>query len=72
MTNIAGMTLCAKRGGPSFIETIRVDTSTLKCPEGTVPCSQKSDASNTVCMAPSELEQCPILDIMVIYSQDIE
>ena len=71
MTIIAGMILCGKRGGPTFLETFEVDPETLKCPEGTVLCSDASDATEAVCMERQNLDQCPILDIVVIYKKDI-
>ena len=39
MTSITDMVACAKRGGPNFLDTIRPDPKTLKCPYSYVPCS---------------------------------
>ena len=39
MTWIADVLPCGKRGGPNFIETVRVDKNTLRCPTGLEPCS---------------------------------
>ena len=39
MTSLSGMTACGRRGGPNFVETVRVDPYTLECPQGLEPCS---------------------------------
>ena len=39
MTAITGFTACAKRGGPTFLETVRVDPVSRICPRGYVKCS---------------------------------
>ena len=72
MTNIAGMTACGKRGGPNFLETIRVDSQTKRCPRGTVPCSNYSDSTDTVCVEKDMTDECPIIDILVIYSESMD
>ena len=41
MNQIKGKVACAKRGGPNFVDSKRVDPKTLKCPYGYVPCSDK-------------------------------
>ena len=58
--------ICAKRGGPSFIDTIRVEPVTQKCPKGHVPCSPHSSASETVCIAQGQEYDCPIIDLLFI------
>ena len=50
------MKLCGKRGGPTFLETVKVDPETLKCPEGTILCSEASDATEAVCMEPDKID----------------
>ena len=68
MTSISGKISCAKRGGPTFLETVRVDPITLKCPEGLVPCSLYTDATDTVCMEPNLVQtECPIIDVFVMH-----
>ena len=52
MTNIAGMIACGKRGGPTFMNTIRVDPVTKECPQDTIPCSPYSDNTSTICIDP--------------------
>ena len=67
MTSISGRTACAKRGGPNFLETKRVDAGTGNCPPGLVPCSYFTSMTSTVCMLKAELEeQCPIIDLFVV------
>lgn len=72
MTDIGGVTACAKRGGPSLNETVRADAQTFNCPAGYSPCSDKVSPSETVCWPDGESkENCPILDIIII-SVDFE
>ena len=70
MTNISGMKLCGKRGGNSFIDEVRVEPFTRKCPKNYEPCSPNTDATDTICVdassGPNYKEKCPILDIVFI------
>ena len=67
MTSIDGMVACGKRGGPNFVDTVRVDPVTLKCPGGYEPCSYETNPSETVCLSKKiDKSQCPILDIVII------
>ena len=67
MTSISGMTACGKRGGPTLIETVRVDPEKMTCPDGYSPCSEETAATETVCWLENESKrECPILDIKVI------
>ena len=67
MTSLSGMTACGKRGGPNFVETVRVDPYTFECPQGLEPCSKFTNANDTVCMEPYKKEyECPIIDLFVI------
>ena len=67
MTSLSGMTACGRRGGPNFVETVRVDPYTLECPQGLEPCSEFTNANDTVCMEPYKKEyECPIIDLFVI------
>ena len=50
MTADAGIVICGKRGGPTFVETVRVDPISLKCPEDFTPCSALTPPSETVCV----------------------
>ena len=73
MTSIGGMTACGKRGGPSFIDTVRVDAETFDCPAGYEPCSKETTASETICWPLSESKaDCPIIDILVISTENEE
>jgi len=68
MTSISDRTACAKRGGPNFLETKRVDSVTGECPPGLVRCSPWTSRTDTVCMKESELkEKCPIIDLFVVH-----
>ena len=67
MTVDSGMIVCGKRGGPTFMETVRVDPTTKECPRGLVPCSDKTPPSETVCVKEYEREfECPIIDIYIL------
>lgn len=59
---------CAKRGGTKFLEVIRPDPITEKCPVDTFPCSPMTDAQNTVCMSQADIDadKCPITDIVIL------
>jgi len=68
MTDFMSKVACAKRGGPSFLETVRVDPESKECPEDFVPCSDYTTADNTVCVKEKKNEaetysECPIIDI---------
>jgi hypothetical protein len=54
MTSFIGKVACAKRGGPTFLETVRVDPETKECPEDLVACSDYTTAENTVCVKDEE------------------
>ena len=67
MTSITDRIVCAKRGGPIFLETIRVNPTTGICPRGLVPCSKVTSMTDTVCIDPNERkEKCPIIDIFAV------
>ena len=69
MTSVSGVVACGKRGGTSFLDTVRVDEESRECPNGMVPCSDQTQPSETVCVDPDKIEeQCPILDFFVIGS----
>ena len=66
MTAINGMVACGKRGGPTFLETVRVDSVLMTCPEGYEPCSVETSPSETICMPlGSDMSECPILDLVI-------
>ena len=67
------MIACAKRGGHNFIQSNRVDPYTRKCAKNYVPCAEGADPSEMICVDPNDplsLENCPIVDIQIIYSSD--
>ena len=67
MINIHGMVACGKRGGPTYLETVRVDTVTLSCPRGYVPCSEFTIPSDTICIEPERKKpDCPIIDMFLV------
>lgn len=73
MTAIHDMIPCARRGGPTFVETIKVDQVTLKCAEEFVPCSTITKPAETVCVREEDkATHCPILDIYVIHELAID
>ena len=59
--------VCGKVNGPSFMDTVRPDPKTKKCPSGTEPCSKLTSPDNTICVtAGSELKKvCPITKVVV-------
>lgn len=66
MNQIKGKVACAKRGGPNFVDSKRVDPKTLKCPYGYVPCSEQQQLTDTICVLPVRLQtDCPIIDLFV-------
>ena len=72
MTIDSGMISCGKRGGPTFLETVRVDPLTRECPRGLVPCNYNSPADETVCVKEYEWEfECPIVDILLVHEDNI-
>ena len=66
MTVTNNMIICGKRGGPTFLETVRVEKKTRKCPENYVACSRFTGLTETVCIEPHKLDDCPIIDILAI------
>ena len=68
MTSIADRTACAKRGGPNFLDTVRVHRSSGKCPSGLVRCSPETSFTDTVCVKEEDREaECPIIDLFVVH-----
>ena len=68
MTSISDRKACAKRGGPTFLETVRVSPDTGYCPRGYVPCSAYTSLTDTVCVKEYEKEhECPIIDLFVVH-----
>ena len=73
MTSISDKTACGKRGGPTFLETRRVDPETGECPHPLVRCSPITNATDTVCVNEYEREyECPIIDIFVIHENNTQ
>ena len=72
MTAINGKVACAKWGGPTFEDTVRVNAFEYNnCPEGYEPCSPATTASDTVCW-PKNMDKsnCPILDIFLVSGKE--
>ena len=74
MTELLGITICGKRGGSHFLETLRPNTDG-ECPSNTVACSDLTSPENTICVDPRGTEDefgshsaCPITDIKIIDS----
>lgn len=55
IVSVKGTVICGKRGGQEFYKVTRPDPTTLKCPNGTVPCSKLTSPDNTVCYPPAEI-----------------
>lgn len=73
MTKIEDNTACAKRGGPSFNNTIRVNPYELTCPFGYEPCSAFTQPSETVCwLIGKDKSDCPIIDIILVNEREEE
>ena len=66
MTVTTGKIICGKRGGPTFLETVRVEKKTRKCPEGYVACSRFTGLTETICIEPDKIDDCPIIDFLAI------
>lgn len=65
MTQLFGVSICGRRGGQSFINTVRVSPKEGQlCPEGLKPCVIDKIAAETSCV--SDLNECPILDIKIL------
>ena len=58
-----GKYVCGTRGGATFAEAIRPDTSG-NCPSGTQVCSSKTSKENTLCVA--DLDDCPVTSITFV------
>ena len=65
MTSLFGVTICGKRGGQNFLETVRISPITgQKCPEGLLACIDDENQIETSCV--DDLVQCPIIDIKLV------
>ena len=49
MTELEGDTICGRRGGRQFVDTLRPNIDG-ECPAKTVPCSRKTSPENTICV----------------------
>ena len=70
MTQLEGVTVCGKRGGQRFLDTVRPN-SDGECPGKTLPCSRITSPENTICIEPGEsesdiLSRCPITEIKLV------
>ena len=69
MTELFYVSICGKRGGQKFIDTVTVIPKNGEyCPEGLSPCISDRLAAETSCVA--DLTECPILDIKVLVSEE--
>ena len=67
MTELEGVSICGRRGGLPFVDTLRPN-SDGQCPPNTVPCSRNTSIDNTICVEQDEsecgiLDKCPITEI---------
>ena len=70
MTELEGVTICGRRGGLPFTDTLRPNNDG-QCPPKTVPCSTKTSPENTICVEQDESERgiadnCPITEIRLV------
>lgn len=67
-----GKRVCGKQGGLPFLNVTRVN-ETLVCPEGTLPCTDKTSSDNTICYNATEspLDVCPILSMEFVNNSSL-
>ena len=70
MTKLEGVSICGRRGGRPFFDTLRPDIDG-ECPAKTVPCSQNTSPENTICIEQDKTENeimdfCPITEIKLV------
>lgn len=70
MDQIDDKYICGVRGGNTFVNTIRPDYSTGKCPSGYSPCSPMTSPENTVCTDKIDKSDCPITFVQFIEEED--
>ena len=63
---VEGNRICGKSLGPSFVNAMRPDPKTLKCPDSYSPCSANTSPDNTICYRTSQDrdKSCPITKIL--------
>ena len=68
MTKISptGQIACGKRGGSNFLEQVKVEPFTKKCPDGLVPCAEITEATDKICVDATDMANCPIIDIAIM------
>lgn len=60
---LSGSELCGRRGSINFLNAIRPDFITKKCPQDLVPCSDMTSLDDTICVEESKKEaECPIIN----------
>ena len=70
MTQLEGVRICGRRGGQSFLNTVRPNKDGV-CPDKTIPCSKNTSPENTICVEPGATENgisndCPITEIKLV------
>ena len=70
MTQLEGVSVCGKRGGQRFLDTVRPNIDG-ECPGKTLPCSRITSPENTICIEPGDsesdiLSRCPITEIKLV------
>ena len=76
MSQFDGVRICGKRGGQSFLNTVRPNSNGV-CPGKTIPCSRFTSPENTICVEPSVAENgilsdCPITEIKLVDPDEAE
>ena len=67
MMKLYGVIPCVEYGANNFLEMKRPDPYTYKCPDKHVPCSEETDANETICALPGEIDDvCPIIDLFFV------
>ena len=70
MSGLEGDTICGRRGGRQFVNTLRPN-SDGECPNKSLPCSKITSPENTICVEPKELDgaildDCPITELKLV------
>ena len=76
MSQLHGVRICGRRGGQSFLNTVRPNKDGV-CPDKTIPCSNNTSPENTICVEPGVTEDgissdCPITEIKFVSSNEAD
>ena len=65
LSKIGGIVICGKRSGIPFANVQRPMISTGICPDGTIPCSNTTQADKTICYPVGQLDLCPVTQVFI-------